>query len=84
MVLRLEKAELKHKLDCKEQAIASFKQWQSRVADYKYNYWLNEGLKLANVQPDRKQVEALPIYSLRRHQKNRFDMLLSSLILGQR
>ena len=59
--LRLEKAELKHKLDCKEQAIASFKQWQSRVADYKYSYWLNEGLKLASVQPDKNQVEALRV-----------------------
>ena len=43
--LKQKVANLEGKLATKERAILAFKKWQKDIAGYKYNYWLNEGLK---------------------------------------
>ena len=51
--------ELKDQLARKDKAIEAFKKWQSRVADYKWHYWLNEGVKLMEEPPDKAMLNAL-------------------------
>ena len=43
--LRVQVHNLEGELATKNRAIAGFKKWQKDIAGYKYNYWLNEGLK---------------------------------------
>ncbi len=57
--LKKEINRLNDALILKNRAIADFKVWQSKIALYKYKYWLAEGLKLANESVDMKQVETL-------------------------
>lgn len=42
--LELEVSKLKAELDAKKAAIAAFKKWQSKVVQYKLEYWTNEAL----------------------------------------
>jgi len=51
--------ELKDQLARKDEAIAAFKRWQSRVADYKWHYWLSEGIKLMEEPPDKAMINCL-------------------------
>lgn len=51
--------ELKDQLARKDAAIASFKKWQSKVADYKWHYWLSEGIKLMETPPETEMLNAL-------------------------
>ena len=44
--LKSEVAYLESELASRDKAIKAFKKWQSRVASYKRDYWLHEGLKL--------------------------------------
>ena len=53
---------LKYELEQKDKAIRAFKKWQSRCAEYNYQYWLNEGIKLLEEQPEEREWRAL--YSL--------------------
>lgn len=64
--LSREKGELKSEIDelkytiaqknkeikLKDKAIADFKKWQSKVAEYHWQYWLTEALRFANDLPD--------------------------------
>lgn len=49
--LKIEIDKLKAELEKKNKAIEDFKIWQSKVAKFRYEYWLNEGLKLMDEQP---------------------------------
>lgn len=40
-------------------AIAEFKKWQAKVAKYKWEYWLSEGVKLLDEAPDESLRKAL-------------------------
>lgn len=60
--LKSENDELKYKLEQKEKAIKEFKKWQGKVATYKWKYWLTEGLKLADEQPDKETYNAIVDY----------------------
>lgn len=60
--LKSENDELRYKLNQKEKAIREFKKWQGRVATYKWRYWLTEGLKLADEQPDKETYNAIVDY----------------------
>jgi tetratricopeptide (TPR) repeat protein len=51
--------ELEEKLKRKDEAIAEFKKWQAKVADYKWHYWLSEGIKLMEEPPDKTMLNAL-------------------------
>lgn len=51
--------ELKDQLARKDAAIAAFKKWQSKVADYKWHYWLSEGIKLMETPPETEMLNAL-------------------------
>ena len=53
-MLKAENDELKAEIERKEKAIAAFKKWQSRVAQYKFEYWMLEGRKLMEEQPEEK------------------------------
>lgn len=53
--LQLEVERLQAEIECKDRAIADFKKWQSRVAKYKFDYWLSEGMKLMEEQPEEKR-----------------------------
>lgn len=43
---------LNHIIEQKDLAIKEFKKWQSKVAERKYAYWFNEGIKLMETPPD--------------------------------
>ena len=51
--------ELKDQLARKDEAIAAFKKWQSKVADFKWHYWLSEGIKLMEKPPEAEMLNAL-------------------------
>lgn len=51
-LLKQENGILKSKLDSKDTAIKEFKKWQSRMAEYKWVYWLYEGVKLMETPPE--------------------------------
>lgn len=57
--LRLEIKRLQGEIDRRDRAIAAFKKWQGKVAEYKYDYWLHEGLKLMEEQPEQEECKAL-------------------------
>lgn len=48
---------LKNELENRDKAIAAFKVWQSRVAKYNVDYWLNEGYKLVGEPIDEERVK---------------------------
>ena len=43
---------LNYIIEQKNLAIKEFKKWQSKVAERKYAYWVNEGIKLMETPPD--------------------------------
>ena len=45
---------LKAEIERKDKAIAAFKKWQSKVAQHKFEYWMLEGRKLMEEQPEEK------------------------------
>lgn len=51
--------ELEDKVKRKDEAIAAFKKWQSKVAEYKWQYWLQEGIQLMETPPDNKMLRVL-------------------------
>lgn len=51
--------ELKDQLARKDAAIASFKKWQSKVAERNWAYWLSEGIKLMETPPETEMLNAL-------------------------
>ena len=51
--------ELKYEIEKRDKAIAAFKKWQSRVAEYNYQYWLREGIKLMEQQPEEREFNTL-------------------------
>lgn len=53
--LQLEVEQLRAELERKDKAIAAFKKWQSKMAKYKCDYWLSEGMKLMEEQPEEKR-----------------------------
>ena len=57
--LRMQVGELKTAVNNKDNAIKSFKKWQANVADYKWQYWLSNGIKLMNEAPDESLVKQL-------------------------
>lgn len=57
--LKSEIDELKDKLERKDKAIAAFKKWQSKVAEYKWQYWLQEGILLMDTPPDNSILKKL-------------------------
>lgn len=50
---------LRYEVEQRDKAITAFKKWQSRCAEYKYQYWLQEGLKLLEEQPEEREWKAL-------------------------
>ncbi|MBO7582114.1 MAG: hypothetical protein J6T38_11455 [Bacteroidaceae bacterium] len=54
-ILKAENDDLKAEIERKDKAIAAFKKWQSRVAQYKFEYWMAEGMKLMEEQPEEKR-----------------------------
>lgn len=50
---------LHNTIDMQNKAIKDFKKWQSRVAQYKWDYWLNEGFKLMENLPSQELIDAL-------------------------
>ena len=58
-MLKAENDELKAEIERKEKAIAAFKKWQSRVAQYKFEYWMQERRKLMEEQPNEKRFKNL-------------------------
>lgn len=60
--LTSENATLRGQLKKREQAINEFKQWQARVAERNYDYWLTKGLTLANREFNSKLVSALCLF----------------------
>lgn len=72
--------ELKYEIEKRDKAITAFKKWQAKVADYKYQYWLREGIKLMTETPDEKQFNAL--FKLVNHWnlfESRFNTLKKSI-----
>lgn len=57
--LLVEIDELRDEVARKDRAIASFKRWQSKVAEYKWNYWLSEGVRLMETPPDKAMLTCL-------------------------
>ena len=57
--LQSEVAYLKYELEQKNKAINAFKKWQRRSAEYNYQYWLHEGIKLLEEQPEEREFKAL-------------------------
>jgi hypothetical protein len=57
--LKVEINILKDEINNLKNAITAFKKWQSKVALYKYKYWLAEGLKFVNEGVDLQQIETL-------------------------
>ena len=57
--LEAEIADLKAQLVRKDEAIAAFKKWQSKVAEYKWEFWLREGIKLMETPPDAEMLHTL-------------------------
>lgn len=51
--------ELEDKVKRRDEAIAAFKKWQSKVAEYKWQYWLQEGIQLMETPPDNKMLRVL-------------------------
>lgn len=50
---------LKDEIKKRDDAIAAFKKWQSRMAAYKVDYWLTEGVKLIHEPIDMDRVKAI-------------------------
>lgn len=49
---------LKNEIEWRDRAIADFKKWQSRMAEYKMEYWLCEAKKLLQESPNERKFKA--------------------------
>lgn len=49
---------LKNEIEWRDRAIADFKKWQSRMAEYKMEYWLCEAKKLLQESPNEREFKA--------------------------
>lgn len=89
-VLEEENSRLRNSLNNKEKAIKAFKEWQSKVADYKVTYWLNEGIKLLS-EETKKEIgdiksfrkfftDRKSYHKMYKDLKNAYDILLSKYI----
>lgn len=52
--LRYTIAQKNDMIKTRDKAIADFKKWQSKVAEYKWRYWLGEALQLTDKLPDKE------------------------------
>lgn len=85
--LQAENEELKFKLKQYEQqlankakAITAFKEWQAKVAEYNYSYWLNQGVELMQEIPNPTLTNALRRFLGKNDTaKKQIKKLLSSL-----
>lgn len=50
---------LKNELEKRDKMIAAFKKWQSKVCEYKWRYWLTNGVALAEEKPDKNVLHQL-------------------------
>lgn len=57
--LRYEIKKLQIQLENKAKAITAFKEWQAKVAEYNYSYWLNQGIELMKEMPSPTLTNAL-------------------------
>ena len=57
--LKFEIQQLQIKLKNRERAITAFKEWQAKVAEYNYSYWLNKGIELMREIPNPTLTNAL-------------------------
>lgn len=57
--LKSEIAYLESELSKKNEAIAAFKKWQVRSAEYHYQYWLVEGIRLMGKDPMDERTRSL-------------------------
>lgn len=57
--LKSEIAHLESELANKNNAIEAFKDWQKRLAKYKFEYWLSEGIKILDNPPSDKEINRL-------------------------
>ena len=57
--LRLENEQLKAELKKRDIAIHDFKQWQAKVAEYNWLYWVQKGCELMENPPGESERKAL-------------------------
>ena len=57
--LKYEIKKLQIQLENKAKAITAFKEWQAKVAEYNYSYWLNQGIELMKEMPSPTLTNAL-------------------------
>lgn len=57
--LKSEIAHLESELENKNKAIEAFKEWQKRLAKYKFEYWLSEGIKILDNPPSNRELNRL-------------------------
>lgn len=57
--LKYEIKKLQIQLTNKAKAITAFKEWQRKVAEYNYSYWLNQGIELMQEIPSPTLTNAL-------------------------
>ena len=70
--LRSEIEYLESELCRLKDAVAAFKVWQGKVATYKWQYWLNEGIAMASEKPDEATRKRLVTFLSRHAYYNRF------------
>lgn len=69
--LQSEILNLKLQIRRKDLAIEEFKKWQSRVAERKWQYWLNQGIELMQTPPDDELLQKLKhLWSIDANYKN--------------
>lgn len=69
---------LERQLANKAKAISAFKEWQSKVAEYNVEYWLNQGIELMKEPPKKELIKALRQYVCTYHTyKDKVNTLIS-------
>lgn len=69
---------LERQLANKAKAISAFKEWQSKVAEYNVEYWLNQGIELLKEPPKKELIKALRQYVCTYHTyKDKIHTLIS-------
>lgn len=64
--LKAENEVLKEKVERQEKAITAFKEWQSKVAERSFQYWLSKGAELMKEKPSKELLRSLRQYLLHR------------------
>lgn len=78
--LKYEIKKLQIQLENKAKAITAFKEWQRKVAEYNYSYWLNQGIELMQEIPNPTLTNALRRFLGKNDTaKKQIKKLLSSL-----